>query len=229
MFENLRFSNSSKRSNNSLSSSFDSIIDTNDENTLKHVGIIHVTYTDLGISEIAIVIVDFALVEQNTYISVDILNETNERLILNTLTNVKMLVVLNKEVYFKLLFHIEELSFNELYKSLSMLPVYDLSKKTKMIVKKINWYTIIEPDIQDLSLFALSEDYIKIENALYNANVILKISKTLLNDNKLPEWENTLNASKNKKLKTFFGTIKRRIVAQSLHSTEGKTLSIKSL
>lgn len=229
MFENLRVSNSSKRSNNSLSSSFDSIIDTTEENTSKNIGIVHVTYTDSSIGEIAIVIVDFDLVEQNTYISVDILNEKNERLILNILNNVKMLVVLNKEVYYKLLFHIEELSLNELYKILSMMPVYDLSKKTKMIVKKINWYTIIEPDIQDLSLFALSEDYIKIENALYNANVILKISKTLLNENKLPEWKNTINSSQKKKLRTFFGNIKRRIISQSLHSTEGKTLSMKSL
>lgn len=229
MLEHFRFSNSSKRSNNSLSSSFDSIIDTTDENNAKNIGIIHVIYSDSGINELAIVIVDAGLIEQNTYLSIDNFNNKNEKLLLNILNNVKMLVVLNKDVYFKLLFHTEELSFNELYKILSVLPVYDLSKKTKMIVKKINWYTIIEPDINDLSLFALSEDYIKIENALYNANIILKISKTLLNDNKLPDWEDTLQSSKKQKLKTFFGTIKRRIISQSLHSTEGNTLSIKSL
>lgn len=221
MLEKIRFSNTSKRSNNSSSSS-DSSNENNDS-----VCIMHISESE---DEIGIIITDNTLTEKYVYLTIDNIMLKEEKEIIDLVSNIRILIVLNNLIHQKLINFSIVMEFHELNKFLTSIPLYNVCKYTKNLVKKLNWYTIVQPEINDLVLYTLKEDYIKIDNALYNANTVYKVIKQLLDESKLPEWNIILIESmRKKKIKIFFTSMKRKLANQTLQSNDGNTFSVKSL
>lgn len=224
MFDKIQFSNSGK---STLTSSSDNV----NEN-IYNISILHAIYNnDMELVDLGIITVNEDFSKQSGSLSIDNFGTKKniESLIISILTNVKMIIICKQIIYDQFLNFVYKKEYNELQRILSYIPIYNLSTNTKMIVKKINWYSIVDPEIQDLVFFALKEDYIKIDNALYNATIILKVTQTLHKDNKLPLWNCIMNDSSHKrKLKSFLTSFSK-VFRSQLHSNEGVTFSIKSL
>ena len=223
MFHKIQFSNSNK---STLTNSSD-----NSNENVNNICILHGIYNDIELIDLGIIIVNENFTEQSKSVSIDDFETQKniESIIINSLNNVKMIIIFKQFIYDQFLKFLDKKEYNDLLRVLSYIPIYNLSKNTKMIVKKINWYNIVDPDIQDLVFFALKEDYIKIDNALYNATIILKVTQTLHKDNKLPKWNCIMNESTHKrKLKSLVSNFSK-VFRSQLHSNEGVTFSIKSL
>ncbi len=150
MFDKIQFSNSGK---STLTSSSDNV----NEN-IYNVSILHAIYNnDMELVDLGIITVNEDFSKQSGSLSIDNFGTKKniESLIISILANVKMIIICKQIIYDQFLNFVYKKEYNELQRILSYIPIYNLSTNTKMIVKKINWYSIVDPEIQDLVFFCI--------------------------------------------------------------------------